>query len=96
MQPFTFAYLPMVTWIRIRTHHLWRTIKEVGLLSEDQLHQRMTQPVQPLNQAFHLHPNTSLSAGDCRSVLAVGSCPAWVLPTAAQCGAAAVGAVAKP
>ena len=27
----------MVTWLHLRTHHLWRTIKEVGLLSEDHL-----------------------------------------------------------
>ena len=25
----------MVTWLHLRTHHLWRTIKEVALLSED-------------------------------------------------------------
>ena len=29
----------MVTWLHLRTHHLWRTIKEVGLLSEDHLPQ---------------------------------------------------------
>ena len=40
--------------MHLRTHHLWRTIKEVGLLSEDHLPQSMTQPV--LNQAIHLHP----------------------------------------
>ena len=47
-------------WLDLRTHHLWRTIKEVGLLfSEDHLPQSMSQPVQLLNQAIHLHPNTS-------------------------------------
>ena len=49
----------MVTWLHLRTHHLWRTIKKVGLLSEDHLPQSMTQPVQLLNQTIHLHPNTS-------------------------------------
>ena len=49
----------LVTWLHLRTHHLWRTIKEVGLLSEDHLPQSMTQPVQLLNQTIHLHPNTS-------------------------------------
>ena len=39
-----------VTWLHLRTHHLWRTIKEVGLLSEDHLPQSMTQPVQLLIQ----------------------------------------------
>ena len=49
----------MVTWLHLRTHHLWRTMKEVGLLSEDRLPQSMTQPVQLLNQTIHLHPSTS-------------------------------------
>ena len=40
----------LVTWLHLRTHHLWRTIKEVGLLSEDHLPQSMTQPVQLLAQ----------------------------------------------
>jgi len=31
-------------WLHLRTHHLWRIIKEVGLLSEDHLPQSMTQP----------------------------------------------------
>ena len=51
--------MAMATWLHLRTHHLWRTIKEVGLLSEDHLPQSMTQPVQLLNQTIHLHPNTS-------------------------------------
>ena len=49
----------MVTWLHLRTHHFWRTLQEVGLLSEDHLPQSMTQPVQLHNQAIHLHPNTS-------------------------------------
>ena len=56
---YAFKVVVMVTWLHLRTHHLWRTIKEVGLLSEDHLPQSMTQPVQPLNQTIHLHPNTS-------------------------------------
>ena len=32
----------LVTWLHLRTHHLWRTIKEVGLLSEDHLPQGVT------------------------------------------------------
>ena len=27
----------LVTWLHLRTHHLWRSIKEVGLFSEDHL-----------------------------------------------------------
>ena len=36
---FAVAGIPfdMVTWLHLRRHHLWRTIKEVGLLSEDHL-----------------------------------------------------------
>ena len=44
----------MVTWLHLRTNHLWRTIKEIGLLTEDHLPQSMTQPVQLLNQTIHL------------------------------------------
>ena len=32
-----FDVIYMVTWLHLRTHHLWRTIKQVGLLSEDHL-----------------------------------------------------------
>ena len=49
----------MVTWLHLRTYHLLRTIKEVGLLNEDHLPQSMTRPVQLLNQTIHLRPNTS-------------------------------------
>ena len=31
----------LVTWLHLRTHHLWRTIKEVGLLSEGQVSNSM-------------------------------------------------------
>ena len=37
-------------------------IEEIGLLSEDHLPQRRSQPVLVLNQTIHLHPNTSHSA----------------------------------
>ena len=62
----------MVTWLHLRTHHLWRTIKEVGLLSEDHRPQSMTQPVQLYNQAIHLHPNTSHFAHYTISTIAEG------------------------
>ena len=46
MFPLTYLtlLLLLVTWLHLRTHHTWRTVKEVGLLSEDHLPQSMTQP----------------------------------------------------
>ena len=54
----------MITWLQLRTYHLWRTNKEVGLFSEDHLPQSMTQPVQLLNPNLHrmsLLPKEELS-----------------------------------
>ena len=52
----------MATWLHLRTHHLWRTIKEVGLLSDDHLPQSMTtQPVQLLQSSTNLSPSQHLT-----------------------------------
>ena len=34
LAPPCLAHEVVVTWLHLRTHHLWRAIKEVGLLSE--------------------------------------------------------------
>ena len=52
----------MVTWLHgyIYAHTVCGVqLKEEGLLSEDHLPLSMTQSVQLLDQAIHLHPNNS-------------------------------------
>ena len=43
LYPVCLGRLQMFTCLHLRTHHLWRTIKEVGLLSED--HLRLQSPL---------------------------------------------------
>ena len=57
----------MVTWLHLRTHHLWRTIKEVGLLSQDSSSRRANCPggaaptmPNPWSQMSTLHRSRSL------------------------------------
>ena len=41
-RPYLQARAPKVTRLHLRTHHLWLTIKEVGLLSKDHLPTHMS------------------------------------------------------